>query len=776
MSKKRFLLVLLTTLALIFTVFAGCSKKQNQTATSTPSVVESYESAESESQEESEPESEPESEQTSIPENISAPTFSFSVTSTTTSITAVVDEDDPYDVGHITAIEITNGKNTTIIEDLETRVFDGLLSGVQYVVKITYTYNIGGGDVAKTYTDQKYTIGKKAPTVEVEYEPISETSFSFELNVTDRNEIFVLTALNLLTEEGEEVTSLEDLTQRVFEDIPSGQYVLEVCYEYDLNKGDGAVQSTKTATVATIISPLVIPDFIVEVPEGRDPVILQISDPQIIDSTQARPGESVSSYYAPEKMEDRLFKFLRETIEATKPDLILITGDLVYGKFDDKGTSLLALIAAMESYKIPWAPVFGNHDNESKMGVDWQCEQLEKAEYCLFKQRELSGNGNYTVGIAQGGKLTRVFFMMDTNACGEASAASLANGHTYNSYVGFRDDQVNWFMEVGTRINELSPDTKVSFAFHIQMLQFKNALGKYGFTNTNTKENPISIDWHPDKEDGDFGYIGANLKGPWDTNNLVFNKMLSIGMDSVYVGHEHNINASVVYQGVRYQFSQKISTYDRCNWLLPDGNILSSYPEPAGAKELMGGTVNVLDETGAIVDAYVYYCNDLDPTIPPIPPVEVNGLKAGTTNASEMWPDANLTVVAQTFDGHNAYKVTAVGQGKFYVKSSLLANKSTFTFTIYVPSTSTALLGGYGEFAIRVKPNEKEPTIDSSVEGYIKFMTKANKADVLPQLEIVYDQWKTYTIDISGLGSACTEWAFLLPVGNVVYLRDVAIA
>lgn len=610
MKNKKFLMSLLAMLAVVFITFASCGKDKptGEAPTSSPESIESVESVESS----------PESQEESIPDVIPEPTFSFSLRATTTSITVIVDENDPYNVGDITAIEFVDGNQTTEIEDLETRVFDGLYSGVKYGVNITYTYDIGDGLVSNTYSKTRFTVAVSAPTVEVVCNPITETSFSFDLNVTDKSEVFILTSITLLTEGGEKVESLDDLDQRVFEDVVSGRYKLKIGYEYDLNKGGEPIKASITADVSTVINPLSVPDFIVEVPVGRNPVILHISDTQIIDNTQVRAGDTAQSdYYAPNKMEDRLLGFLRETITATKPDLIIITGDLVYGKYDDKGTSLLALINAMDSYKIPWAPVFGNHDNESKKGVDWQCEQLEKSKYCLFKQRELSGNGNYTVGISQGGKLTRVFFMMDSNGCGGASAESLANGHTY-SQVGFREDQVNWFMEVGTEIKELSPNTKVSFAFHIQIKQFKKAYEKYGFIDYNTKENPVSIDWHPDKEDGDFGYLGADLKSPWDQNNEVFNKMLSIGLDSIYVGHEHNNNASVVYQGVRYQFAQKISTYDRCNWLRNDGTILSAYPNPSGTKEIMGGAVNILDETGAIIDGYVYYCNGVDPTIPPL--------------------------------------------------------------------------------------------------------------------------------------------------------------
>ena len=650
---------------------------------------------------------------------------------------------------------------------MSTRTIDGLLSGVSYTIYVTYTYDIGDGEVSQTYSKSKYTSALRAPTVELSYDPTSETSLSFELDIKDPSEILEINSIKLIPEDGEEI-ELSDLTARAFEDIPSGKYQLVVEYQYDLNKGQGVVVDEAILAVSTKISPLAIPDFIVEVEEGRNPVVLQISDPQIIDAMQARPGDSgVSSYYNPDKMEDRLFGYLRETIASTQPDLILVTGDLVYGKYDDNGTSLLALIKIMDSFEIPWAPVFGNHDNESKMGVDWQCQQLENAEHCLFKQRSLSGNGNYTVGIAQGGELIRVFFMMDTNGCGEASAESLANGHTFNNFVGFKDDQINWFMEVGNQINELSPNTKISFAFHIQISQFKNAYAKYGYTNYGTKEKPISIDWHPDKAEGDFGYLGADLKGPWDGNNVVYNKMLSIGTDSIYVGHEHNNNASVVYNGVRFQFSQKISTYDRCNWLLKDGSILSSYPEPAHAQPLMGGTVNVLGEDGSIIDAYIYYCNDLDPTIPPQEPLEVSGIQYG----SDLFVDTSLAYGTKEVDGHNAYEITAVSQGKFYVKSALVANKSTFSFTVYLPSSSNNKLGGYGEFAIRVKANTLEPNVDGTIDGYIDF----DSTSVIEDLKLVYDEWVTYTIDISSLGANCTEWAFVIAKGNVVYFRDIVI-
>ena len=149
-------------------------------------------------------------------------------------------------------------------------------------------------------------------------------------------------------------------------------------------------------------------DFVLEIPEGRDAVVLQLTDIQIIDSDQQRyPGRlpNLVEEWKPENMEKLAFSHMREIVERVKPDLIVLSGDNVYGEFDDNGTSLAALIKEMESYQTAWTLTFGNHDNETRRGVLWTCEQYEKAEHCLFKRgpvESVHGNGNFNIGISQG--------------------------------------------------------------------------------------------------------------------------------------------------------------------------------------------------------------------------------------------------------------------------------------------------------------------------------------------------------------------------------------
>lgn len=353
-------------------------------------------------------------------------------------------------------------------------------------------------------------------------------------------------------------------------------------------------------------------DFYVTVPKEKQPVILQLTDPQILDASQKRYpdriGAYADAYWAKDKMDERCNSYIKEAIEATKPDLILITGDLVYGEFDDDGTSFTAFVDFMERFEIPWAPIFGNHENDSTKGVDWQCKQLESAEHCLFRQRTLTGNGNYTVGILQGEELKRVFFMLDSNGCGGMSGESLANGHSTKT-IGFGKDQIEWFTSVGKQLNTLSPDTKISFAFHIPISKFRDAYAKYGFRNDDPFV-PIDIDAISDKADTDFGYLGGKIldKDVFDLDDSIYCAMKQIGTDSVFVGHYHDQSASVVYDGVRFQFGQKSSTYDAVNYKTENGEIVFSFTEVG--VPMIGGTVMKLSEqTGDIKEAYIYYCH-----------------------------------------------------------------------------------------------------------------------------------------------------------------------
>lgn len=362
---------------------------------------------------------------------------------------------------------------------------------------------------------------------------------------------------------------------------------------------------TEDTVVTAIEEMMILPehdyvDFIVHVESGREIRVLQLTDIQTIEARQKRYDARLDDNNLANLL-NGYEKYIGQVIQAYQPDFIIMTGDNVYGEFDDSGYQQKELIRIMDSFKIPWAPVFGNHDNESYMGVDWQCQQFETSEYCLFKQRTLTGNGNYSVGLMQDGELKRVFYMLDSNGCGNMSMASYANGHSKKS-VGFGVDQIQWYTDSITSLKEKYPNVKVSMAFHIQLAVFGDAFVKYGYHASTIKANPINLDKLPDAQsDGAFGYIGRPLKGSWDTDYAVWNGIKALGVDSIFVGHEHCNSASVVYEGVRLTYGQKSSRFDRYH-SIENGVYNSNYQ----GDPVLGGTYINLSTDGSIADAGLY--------------------------------------------------------------------------------------------------------------------------------------------------------------------------
>ena len=481
----------------------------------------------------------------------------------------------------------------------------------------------------------------------------------------------------------------------------------------------------ETASAQTNWESLV--DFVVEVEEGRDIRVLQLSDTQIIageDTRSSGGGDSMWAYKEVQRHE----RFVEQVILKYDPDFIFVAGDVIYGRYDDNGEHLIRYIEFMDSFKIPWAPVLGNHDPECYIGIDWVCEQYEKSEYCLFKQRTLTGNGNYSVGLVQGGELKRTFYMLDSNGSGTASQKSLSNGHTKTT-AGFGDDQIEWYSESIQKIKNVSPETKFSFAFHIQFYAFVNAYEKYGFTNDKSCL-PIDIDNHPDKEEGDFGYMGAVCPTLWDYDNKVYNGLKELGVDSFFVGHEHCNSGSVVYDGIRFQYGQKSSTYDQANYLTANGSIVGSYYDNTGVAIIGGTALPISEEDGSIVNPHIVYYeeglslernfdyNGEDFNTD----VSISGISKIATKTTEDIPDG------YTGNVYKAESTETIGTGFKFYKNLRINNLSSFKIRVFISDYEKA------SPTLRIY-NDDTSTILTETSFPANYYGKWVEIDILPLLK-----------------------------------------
>ncbi|MBQ7507754.1 MAG: metallophosphoesterase, partial [Spirochaetales bacterium] len=86
----------------------------------------------------------------------------------------------------------------------------------------------------------------------------------------------------------------------------------------------------------------------IEKDSSKDFVILNLTDIQL--------GTSAFQIEFP-----RIRTMISALVEKVRPDLITMTGDMSYGC----GPAIYGICSFIDSFEIPWAPVYGNHDFEN---------------------------------------------------------------------------------------------------------------------------------------------------------------------------------------------------------------------------------------------------------------------------------------------------------------------------------------------------------------------------------------------------------------------------
>ncbi|KAF8015123.1 hypothetical protein BT93_H0808 [Corymbia citriodora subsp. variegata] len=131
--------------------------------------------------------------------------------------------------------------------------------------------------------------------------------------------------------------------------------------------------------------------------------ILQVADMHYADG-KTTPCEDVLPSQAAGCSDLNTTAFIQRMIQAEKPDLVVFTGDNIFG-FDatDAAKSLeLAFSPAMSS-SIPWAAILGNHDQESTLSREGVMKHIVTLKHTLSKVNptavEIDGFGNYNLEV-----------------------------------------------------------------------------------------------------------------------------------------------------------------------------------------------------------------------------------------------------------------------------------------------------------------------------------------------------------------------------------------
>lgn len=162
-------------------------------------------------------------------------------------------ESDIDNVGEITKIELIHASGIKTADDISVREFTNLLSNNNYILKITYTYDLNDGKGAKTIIRESSfkTNAKAEPSVTFDATVSNASNISFGINEVDIDNVGEIIKLELLL--GNDVVgATEDPSVRRFENLRSStEYTVRLTYKYNLCDGSEDIVITKTTVVRT---------------------------------------------------------------------------------------------------------------------------------------------------------------------------------------------------------------------------------------------------------------------------------------------------------------------------------------------------------------------------------------------------------------------------------------------------------------------------------------------------------------------------------------------
>ena len=123
--------------------------------------------------------------------------------------------------------------------------------------------------------------------------------------------------------------------------------------------------------------------------------------------------------------------------------------------------------------------------------------------------------------------------------------------------------------------------------------------------------------------------------------------------------------------------------------------------------------------------------------------------------------DSSVTHEATTFEGKDCVKITMGEQGKIYFDLDALKTYEKIKFDVYIAGDNAKTLAGLGYFAFRVKPN------DLTASGYLDYHDEGSR-------KVALDEWNSFEEDVSSYVSSMTEFSFVVPSGQAMYLANIA--
>ena len=300
---------------------------------------------------------------------------------------------------------------------------------------------------------------------------------------------------------------------------------------------------------------------------GKPFRVLNLSDPQLGD------GEWAEGHRNRRILETTV----RTLVERVHPDLITVSGDLSWAG-NDYAYDMLADF--LDTFGIPWAPVWGNHDNQGGADyIDTVADRYLTHRLCVYEKGDPAiGNGNYVIAVEEEGKIVSAVFMIDSHDCAPYVDE---NGNEGNCWARLTPPQMDWYREQVEALRAAGCNDS-SIIMHIPFYAYRSAYqAAYADSSeeglqklTPAEAVPGAACWNPGYEDS----LGVQYEGigSYSVDEGVFEIIRDLGSTKhVIVGHDHVNNWMINYEGVKLIYGLKAGAGCYWNPILNGGTVLA---------------------------------------------------------------------------------------------------------------------------------------------------------------------------------------------------------
>lgn len=180
-------------------------------------------------------------------------------------------------------------------------------------------------------------------------------------------------------------------------------------------------------------------------------------------------------YISGDPRSERAMRCVEEALDAEKPDLVIHTGDLLFGRPDIE--SAIEILKPISERRIPFAVALGNHDSQFGSTRQKVFSAIRELPGCLNTAPKdgVYGCSNDVITLGKGPEW--VFYLFDS-----MDAVILKGEEEIHCYDFIRHSQIGWYRSLSELFSEKNGGKPVpSLAFlHIPLREVEDALRSEG--------------------------------------------------------------------------------------------------------------------------------------------------------------------------------------------------------------------------------------------------------------------------------------------------------